>query len=40
MLTGPLEETNESYSIAKIAGIKMIEAFNKQYKKIYLFNAM
>ena len=33
MLTGPLEETNESYSIAKIAGIKMIEAFNKQYKK-------
>ena len=36
MLTGPLEETNESYSIAKIAGIKMIEAFNKQYKKKYI----
>ena len=36
MLTGPLEETNESYSIAKIAGIKMIEALNKQYKKKYI----
>ena len=36
MMTGPLEETNDSYSIAKIAGIKMIEAFNKQYKKRYI----
>ncbi len=36
MMTGSLEETNESYSIAKIAGIKMIEAFNKQYKKKYI----
>ena len=36
MMTGPLEETNESYSIAKIAGIKMIEAFNKQYNKQYI----
>ena len=36
MMTGPLEETNESYSIAKIAGIKMIEALNKQYKKKYI----
>ena len=31
ILTGSLEETNESYAIAKIAGIKMIEAFNKQF---------
>lgn len=31
LLTGPLEETNEPYSIAKIAGIKMCQAFNKQY---------
>ena len=36
MMTGPLEETNDSYSIAKIAGIKMIEAINKQYKKRYI----
>ena len=36
MMTGPLEETNDSYSIAKIAGIKMIEALNKQYKKKYI----
>ena len=36
MMTGPLEETNDSYSIAKIAGIKMIEAFNKQYNKKYI----
>ena len=31
-----LEKTNESYSLAKIAGIKMIEAFNKQYKTDYI----
>ncbi len=36
MMTGPLEETNDSYSVAKIAGIKMIEAFNKQYKKSFI----
>ena len=35
-MTGVLEETNESYAIAKIAGIKMIEAFNKQYNTDYL----
>ena len=35
ILTGVLEETNESYAIAKIAGIKMIESFNKQYKRNY-----
>src|SRR4051794_3812157 len=31
MLTGPLEPTNEPYSIAKIAGIKMVEAYRSQY---------
>ncbi len=31
MLTGPLEPTNEPYAIAKIAGIKMIEAYRAQY---------
>ena len=31
MLTGPLEPTNEPYAIAKIAGIKMAEAYRRQY---------
>lgn len=31
LLTGPLEPTNEPYAIAKIAGIKMIEAYRAQY---------
>ena len=31
MLTGPLEPTNEPYAIAKIAGIKMAEAYRHQY---------
>lgn len=31
LLTGPLEYTNEPYAIAKIAGIKMCEAYNDQY---------
>jgi GDP-L-fucose synthase len=30
-LTGPLEPTNEPYAIAKIAGIKMVEAYRSQY---------
>ena len=33
LLTGPLEPTNESYSIAKIAGIKLCESYNRQYGK-------
>ncbi len=36
IMTGVLEKTNESYAIAKIAGIKMIESFNKQFKKNYI----
>jgi len=31
LLTGPLEYTNEPYAIAKIAGIKLCEAYNDQY---------
>ncbi|WP_319405953.1 GDP-L-fucose synthase [uncultured Desulfosarcina sp.] len=31
LLTGPLEPTNEPYAIAKIAGIKMCQAYNRQY---------
>jgi len=32
LLSGKLEETNEPYAIAKIAGIKMCESYNRQYK--------
>ncbi|SEI00325.1 GDP-L-fucose synthase [Rhizobium tibeticum] len=31
LLTGPLEQTNEPYAIAKIAGIKLCENYNRQY---------
>ncbi len=31
ILTGPLEPTNEPYAIAKIAGIKLVEAYRRQY---------
>ncbi|CAB3781816.1 GDP-L-fucose synthase family protein [Pararobbsia alpina] len=31
LLTGPLEETNEPYALAKIAGIKLCESYNRQY---------
>ena len=31
LLTGKLETTNESYAVAKIAGIKMCQAYNRQY---------
>ena len=36
LLTGPLEQTNEPYAIAKIAGIKLCEAFNRQYGTAYV----
>ena len=32
LLSGKLEETNDAYAVAKIAGIKMCESYNKQYK--------
>jgi GDP-L-fucose synthase len=35
LLTGRLEPTNEPYAIAKIAGIKMCEAYNRQYDRDY-----
>ncbi len=36
LLSGKLEETNEPYAIAKIAGIKMCESYNKQYNRKYI----
>lgn len=36
LLTGPLEQTNEPYAIAKIAGIKLCEAYNAQYGREYI----
>ena len=36
LLTGGLEYTNEPYAIAKIAGIKMCESYNNQYKTKYI----
>ena len=36
LLTGPLEPTNEAYAIAKIAGIKMCQAYRRQHR----FNAI
>lgn len=36
LMTGPLEETNDAYAIAKIAGIKMCQSFNEQYGTKYI----
>jgi GDP-L-fucose synthase len=36
LLTGELEPTNEPYAIAKIAGIKMCQAYNRQYGTNYI----
>ncbi len=36
LLTGPLEKTNEAYAIAKIAGIKMCQSYNKQYNTKFI----
>ncbi len=36
VLTGPLEATNEPYAIAKIAGIELCEAYNRQYGTRFL----
>jgi GDP-L-fucose synthase len=36
LLTGPLEHTNEPYAIAKIAGIKLCESYNRQYGREYV----
>lgn len=36
LLTGPLEQTNEPYAIAKIAGLKLCESYNRQYGRQYV----
>jgi GDP-L-fucose synthase len=36
LLTGPLEQTNEPYAIAKIAGIKLAESYRRQYGCNYI----
>ena len=36
LLTGPLEPTNEPYAIAKIAGIKLCESYNRQFGHRYI----
>jgi GDP-L-fucose synthase len=36
LLTGPLEETNRAYALAKIAGVELCWAMNRQYKKSFL----
>jgi len=35
LLTGPLESTNEAYAIAKIAGLKLAQAYRKQHGVLY-----
>ena len=35
LLSGPLEKTNDAYAVAKIAGIKMCQSYNEQYKTNY-----
>ncbi|OPX42399.1 GDP-L-fucose synthase [Ruminiclostridium hungatei] len=36
LLTGPLESTNEAYALAKISGIKMCQAYNRQFGTDYI----
>jgi GDP-L-fucose synthase len=36
LLTGPLEKTNEPYALAKIAGLKMCESYNRQHGTRYV----
>lgn len=36
LLTGPLESTNEPYAIAKIAGVKLCESYNRQHGRAYV----
>lgn len=36
LMTGPLEETNDAYALAKIAGIKMCQSFNNQYQTNFI----
>ena len=36
LLNGPLEETNEGYALAKIAGLKLCKFINEEYKKKFI----
>lgn len=36
LLTGPIEPTNEPFAIAKIAGVKMCQSYNRQYKTNFI----
>lgn len=36
LLTGPLEETNSAYAVAKIAGIELIKSFRKEYNRRWI----
>lgn len=36
LMTGPLEETNSAYAIAKIAGLEMIKSYRKQFKRRWI----
>lgn len=36
LLTGPLEETNSAYAVAKIAGIELIRSFRKEYGRAWI----
>jgi GDP-L-fucose synthase len=36
LLTGPLEETNSAYAIAKIAGLELVKSYRKQYGKKWI----
>jgi GDP-L-fucose synthase len=35
LLTGPLEDTNEAYAIAKIAGVKLVQAYRKEFGRAW-----
>ena len=36
LMTAPLEETNEAYAIAKISGVKLVQAYRRQYGKSWI----
>jgi GDP-L-fucose synthase len=36
LLTGPLEPTNEAYALAKIAGLKLVQAYRSEYKRNWI----
>ena len=36
LLTGPLEETNDAYAIAKIAGVMQVQSYRREYKRSWI----